>query len=75
MNWQKPMRRIAVRHYHQLMEELRLNDQESTYSFLTPKFAQLEASNGNEEWQNVLGIYSHRPGWIAVKCLHVLGTR
>ena len=33
-NWLKPERRIAVGHYHQLMEELRLDDQVSFYNFL-----------------------------------------
>ena len=33
-NWLKPERRIAVGHYYQLMEELRLDDQESFYNFL-----------------------------------------
>ena len=33
-NWLKRERRIAVGHYHQLMEELRLDDQESFYNFL-----------------------------------------
>jgi len=32
--WLKPERRLAVGHYHQLMEELRLDDQESFYNFL-----------------------------------------
>ena len=33
-NWLKPERRLAVGHYHQLMEKLRLDDQESFYNFL-----------------------------------------
>ncbi|KAJ8033571.1 hypothetical protein HOLleu_23861 [Holothuria leucospilota] len=32
--WLKPERRIPVGHYHQLMEELLLDDQESFYNFL-----------------------------------------
>ena len=33
-NWLKPERRLAIGHYHQLMEELRLDDQESFYNLL-----------------------------------------
>jgi hypothetical protein len=33
-NWLSPERRLAVGHYHQLMEELRLDDHGSFYSFL-----------------------------------------
>ena len=33
-NWLTPERRLAVGHYHQLMEELRLDDQEAFYNFL-----------------------------------------
>ena len=33
-NWLKLERRLAIGHYHQLMEELRLDDQESFYNFL-----------------------------------------
>ena len=33
-NWLKPERRLAIGHYHQLMEELRFDDQESFYNFL-----------------------------------------
>ena len=46
-NWLKPERRIAVGHYHQLMEELRLDDQVSLYNFL-------------RTGHNGLGIYINR---------------
>ena len=46
-NWLKLERRIAVGHYHQLMEELRLDDQVSFYIFL-------------RTGHNGLGIYINR---------------
>ena len=49
-NWLKPERRIAVGHYHQLMEELRLDDQESFYNFLRitpPMFDELVERSKN----------------------------
>ena len=46
-NWLKPERGIAVGHHHQLMEELRLDDQVSFYKFL-------------RTGHNGLGIYINR---------------